>query len=128
MVYLACSLIVNLSHETRRQEIGIYVALGVPMGRIALLFGGELLSIVIIFSGFGIYLGNKVLSMFLSGGIEASIIPLQIIFGTGTVFIKNFTGTYISIIVLMMFVLIATIASAIHKLTRYEPIELVSEL
>jgi ABC-type lipoprotein release transport system permease subunit len=128
MVYLACNLLVNLSIETRRREIGIYMALGVSALRIALLFGGELFLIISIFSAAGILVGNEALKFFLDKGIEASIIPLQLIFGTRMVFIERFAGTYISIIVLLALVLVATIASAVYKLISCEPVDLVREL
>jgi ABC-type lipoprotein release transport system permease subunit len=128
MVYLASNLLVNLSIETRRQEIGIYMALGVSAWRIALLFGGELLLIITLFSAVGTFIGNEVLALLLKEGIEASIVPLQIIFGSRVVFIESFAGTYISIIVLMLFVLVATIAVAVYKLFHCEPVELVREL
>lgn len=128
MVYLSSSLLVNLSIETRRQEIGIYMALGVPVWRIGILFGGELFIVMIIFGILGTSLAISAMNTLFSSGIEAVIIPLQLIFGRYEVFIVNHMETYISVIALLAIVLLGTTVSAIYKLSKQSPVEIMRDL
>ncbi len=128
LVYLCSSFLVNISIETRRQEIGIYQALGVKKMRIALLFGGEFLFVLLIFGIIGIGLGFLAVLNASSNGIEATIIPLQLIFGRSILYIQSYPQTFIMICGILLITVIGSVLTAIVKLARLDPVEVMREL
>jgi len=127
MVYLCSSFLVNLSIETRRQEIGIYQALGVKKWRIGMLFGGEFLLTMIVAGLIGTSLGLYVMKGISSNGIEATIIPLRLVFGRSRLFIQNDPRTFIIIIVVLILAFLGSTLNAILKLTKFAPVEIMRE-
>ncbi len=128
MVYLCSSFLVNISIETRRQEIGIYQALGVKKWRIGLLFGGEFLFVLILFGIIGIVLGWMAVENIATNGIEATIIPLQLIFGRSVLYIQSYPGTLLVLCLILFITLIGSVLNAIVKLARLDPVEVMREL
>lgn len=128
LIYLCSSFLVNISIETRRQEIGIYQALGVQKWRIGYLFAGEFLFVMVLFSIVGSIIGLTTLSFLAKKGIEATIIPLQLIFGRSVLNIKIYPIT-IGILLLVLFIsFLGSVLSAIKKLSKLDPVEIMREL
>ncbi len=128
MVYLCSSFLVNLSIETRRQEIGIYMALGVKKWRIGLLFGGEFLLVMIFFGLLGTLLGLYVMQGISTNGIEATIIPLHLIFGRSILYIQNYPQTFIIITFILLIAFIGNTLYAIQKMSKLDPVEVMRDL
>jgi ABC-type lipoprotein release transport system permease subunit len=128
LVYLCSSFLVNISIETRRQEIGIYQALGVKKWRIALLFGGEFLFVLILFGIIGIGLGYLEVLNVSSNGIEATIIPLQLIFGRSILYIQSYFQTLLLLCGILLITFIGSVLNAIIKLAQLDPVEVMREL
>ncbi|MGA2140984.1 MAG: FtsX-like permease family protein [Brevinematales bacterium] len=128
MVYLCSSFLVNISIETRRQEIGIYQALGVKKWRIALLFGGEFLCVLVLFAIIGISLGAMVVAGMQSDGIEATIIPLQLIFGRQVLYVRSYPGTVLVLCGILFLTFLGSVLTAVIKLSKLDPVEVMREL
>jgi ABC-type lipoprotein release transport system permease subunit len=128
MVYLCSSFLVSLSIETRRQEIGIYQAMGVRKWRIALLFGGEFLLAMFIFGAIGIALGIYTMAGVSRTGIEATIIPLHLIFGRSVLLIQNHPETFLLIIGILIVAFAGNVLNAVTKLNKLDPVEVMREL
>jgi ABC-type lipoprotein release transport system permease subunit len=128
MVYLCSSFLVNISIETRRQEIGIYQALGVKKWRIGLLFGGEFLIVLLAFGIIGIGLGWMMVDNIAVTGIEATIIPLQLIFGRAILYIKTYPMAFLIICGVLLLAFIGSVVNAIIKLAQLDPVEVMREL
>ena len=128
MVYLCSSFLVSITIETRRQEIGIYQALGVKKWRIGILFGGEFLFVMLIFGIIGIILGWMVVLCMQENGIEATIIPLQLIFGRSVLFVRNYPGTILVLCGILFITFLGSVIDAIIKLSRLDPVEVMREL
>jgi len=128
MVFLCSSFLVSLSIETRRQEIGIYQALGVKKWRIGLLFGGEFLVVMFLFGFIGTLLGMYFMQGISHNGIEASIIPLRLIFGRSILFIQNHFESYLIVLLILLVAFIGNVSNAISKLSKLDPVEVMREL
>lgn len=128
MVYLCSSFLVNISIETRRQEIGIYQALGVKKWRISLLFGGEFLVVMIISGIAGVLLGLYMMQGISTYGIEATIIPLMLVFGRSILYITNDPMTFLVIGVILFLAFIGSTLNAILRLSKLDPVEIMHEL
>lgn len=128
MVYLCSSFLVNISIETRRQEIGIYQALGVKKLRIGLLFGGEFLCVLLLFAIIGISLGAIVVAGMQSDGIEATIIPLQLIFGRQVLYVRSYPVTILILCGILFLTFLGSVLTAVIKLSKLDPVEVMREL
>lgn len=128
MVYLCSSFLVSLSIETRRQEIGIYQALGVKKWRIGLLFGGEFLVVMFMFGLIGTLLGLYFMQGISQNGIEASIIPLRLIFGRPILFIQNHFESFLIVLLILLVAFIGNVVNAISRLSKLDPVEVMREL
>jgi ABC-type antimicrobial peptide transport system permease subunit len=128
MVYLCSSFLVNISIETRRQEIGIYQALGVKKWRIGLLFGGEFLFVLSVFGVIGITLGWIAVGSLSVNGIEASIIPLQLIFGRSELFVQSYPAAFMILCGILFITFLGSVLNAVIKLARLDPVEVMREL
>jgi len=128
MVFLCSSFLVSLSIENRRQEIGIYQAMGVNKWRISLLFAGEFLFVMVIFGFIGIVLGLIAMNNISQFGIQATIIPLRLIFGRATLYIQNHIKTFVMIFGILLVAFLSSVLHTTMKLGKLDPVEVMSEL
>ncbi len=128
LVFVCSSFLIHFSLESRRYEIGVYHALGVPRWRMVLLFGGELLVAMVICGALGIWMGVSVLQSMAGTGIEATILPLQVIFGARFLRIAFFPEALWMTGVLLGVVLVGNVLFAFKKLLEFDPLLLLREL
>jgi ABC-type lipoprotein release transport system permease subunit len=128
LVYLCSSFIITLSIETRRKEIGIYQAMGVKKWRIGVLFGGEFCIVMAAFGITGVLAAAAFMSSIAGTGIEASIFPLKLIFGTQKLIIHNSIAAIVITVGALFFSFLLNTATAILKLARLNPVEVMREL
>lgn len=128
MVFLCSSFIVNLSIETRRQEIGVYQAIGVYKWKIGLLFSGEFLIVMLFFGLLGALIALFVMQGVSVNGIKATIIPLHLVFGRSVLFIKNNLETYMITFLVLFLSFVGNVVNAVIQLGKLDPIEVMRDL
>jgi ABC-type lipoprotein release transport system permease subunit len=128
IVYLCSSFIVSVTIESRRQEIGIYQAFGVPKWRIGILFSGEYFLVMALFGIIGFSLAYLIMSGLTENGIIATIFPLKLIFGREVLYILNRMESYAILTGLLLFAFLGNIILAIRKLNKLNPVEVMREI
>lgn len=128
LVYLCSSFLINMVLESRRKEIGIYMAMGVRKWDIGKLFSGEFVVTAFVFGSIGIFLGSLVMNYLTSTGIEASIIPLLLVFGRKVLFIHYDWISILVVIVLLAITIISNTLSTVHKLNKIDPVDVMKDL
>lgn len=128
MVYLSSSFLISLSIESRRREIGVYLALGVSKWRIGLLFGGEFLGVLLTAGFIGLGIGLYVMQQIITTGIKATIIPLHLVFGRSILFIHNDLRTFVLVAIVLFLAFAASILQTLFKMTKLDPVEVMREV
>jgi ABC-type lipoprotein release transport system permease subunit len=128
MVYLCSSFIINLSIESRSREIGIYQAIGVRRWKIGLLFSGEFLVVMILFALAGSAFAAWIMRSLSSQGIQASIIPLHLVFGRSTLHILDSLRTYALTFLVLLLAFAGNAGTALFRMGKLEPSEIGREL
>jgi ABC-type lipoprotein release transport system permease subunit len=128
MVLICSSFLVRVTIDARKKEIGIYQALGVSVVRIGSLIGGE----IALVSGFATLLGVSggllFLRYFAKEGIEATIIPLQLIFGRERLLITNHPETFIAVAIVFVVTIVFNTVNALYRLSTFDPVEVMRDL
>lgn len=128
MVFFCSSFLIHINIDTRRKEIGIYRSIGVKKSRLGIMYCGEILFVTLFFGLMGIIMGNFVINSLANKGIDATIVPLNLIFGQSVLFIKHYIYSYIAVGGFLLISVIGNTLNAIIRLGNYNPVEILREL
>lgn len=128
MVLLCSGFLISISIESRRMEIGIYQAIGIRNSTIGLLMGGELLFVIFLFGFLGIFAGNLFIGESMKDGIQATIIPLNLILGRKLTPVVTSFSANLWVITLLVLVFCGNLLYSIRKLGQLNPIDVLREV
>jgi len=127
MVFASSAFLVAATIESRRQEIGVYQAIGIADARIGLLFAGELLVVISIAAAIGAAAGLWLLANPLREGIRATILPLHLIFGRDLLLIRADWRSAFPVLAVLVFVFAGNALFAVRSLGRMQTVDLLRD-
>ncbi len=127
MVFASSVFLVAATIESRRQEIGVYQAMGITDARIGLLFAGELMLVISIAAAIGAASGLWFLANPLKEGIRATILPLHLIFGRDLLLIQADWKSAFQVLAVLALVFAGNALLVVRSLGRMDAVDLLRD-